>query len=323
MQKVTVTTVDDMDGATAAEKHSIQVDGYEIEIDLGLPNWDRLAQALAPFFAAGRRVSNGVTKAPHPALTAAPLPSSSPAPPTKALPAKAVKALSAPTGGTGDLSPTRVAPALLGSGAAIKTHPKGQECGRGDVHAGACTPVVVPEAKKGPLGQRRSVPAPHHSFSYRAAWDYWAAHPELAAAHPEVVVHDRRPPNVVRDAYLASLSGSSNGNGNGRAVHVPTFKAPEGDDDTSEDGQGGAASPPASLPPAPPATHRTNLAPSVPPKVVREWWRQNYKAQQLPYPKQIGPIPPEVKEAFEATHSVTTALLKVAAEEHTAAGVGA
>ncbi len=56
--------------------------------------------------------------------------------------------------------------------------------------------------------------------------------------------------------------------------------------------------------------------------MVREWWKQNYKAQQLPYPKVIGPIPPEVREAFDACHKVSTALFKVAAEEGTATDNG-
>lgn len=287
-----VTTVDDIDGVSQAETHSIIVDGYEIEIDLGRDNWDRLARAITPYFRAGRRVPNGKPRPPHPALEAPPAPSSSNgrAPERRELVAKA--------------EPVKVEPAtrsFLGT-PAITTHRRGEECGKGDTHAGACAPVQE-RRKPGPKpGQGNRAPRPDGSFSYREAWEYWDKHPELG---PQPDGARRRPPNNVRDAYLASLEApevKANGHANG---HAPTFKAPEID----------AA--PTTEPAPPPVPYRTEVPSEVPAKVIREWWRQHHKSQQLPYPKDIGPLPPEVREAFNATHKVATSLFKVAAEEGT------
>ncbi len=49
----------DLDGSQGAETVAFGLDGVSYEIDLAQPNRARLAGALAPFIAAGRRVGRG------------------------------------------------------------------------------------------------------------------------------------------------------------------------------------------------------------------------------------------------------------------------
>lgn len=56
-RKVSVVTTDDLDGSPGAETVSFGLDGIRYEIDLAPPNKTRLADALAPYIAAGRRIS--------------------------------------------------------------------------------------------------------------------------------------------------------------------------------------------------------------------------------------------------------------------------
>jgi len=49
----------DLDGSQGAETVAFGLDGVSYEIDLAQPNRARLAGTLAPFIAAGRRVSRG------------------------------------------------------------------------------------------------------------------------------------------------------------------------------------------------------------------------------------------------------------------------
>jgi len=58
-KNVPVVITDDLDGSQAAETVAFGLDGVSYEIDLAQPNRARLAGALAPFIAAGRRVSRG------------------------------------------------------------------------------------------------------------------------------------------------------------------------------------------------------------------------------------------------------------------------
>ncbi len=50
---------DDLDGSPGAETVTFGLDGVRYEMDLGQPNRAKFAGALAPFIAAGRRVSRG------------------------------------------------------------------------------------------------------------------------------------------------------------------------------------------------------------------------------------------------------------------------
>jgi len=59
VRKVSVVITDDLDGSQGAETVSFGLDGVSYEVDLGQPNRARLAEALAPFIAAGWRVSRG------------------------------------------------------------------------------------------------------------------------------------------------------------------------------------------------------------------------------------------------------------------------
>ena len=52
-------TTDDLDGPHGAETVTFGLDGVSYEVDLGQPNRSRLAVALAPFNAAGRRTEYG------------------------------------------------------------------------------------------------------------------------------------------------------------------------------------------------------------------------------------------------------------------------
>ena len=58
-KNVPVVITDDLDGSQGAETVAFGLDGVSYEIDLAQPNRARLAGALAPFIAAGRRVSRG------------------------------------------------------------------------------------------------------------------------------------------------------------------------------------------------------------------------------------------------------------------------
>ena len=55
-RKVSVLVTDDLDGSPGAEVVTFGLDGVSCEIDLAPANKSRLADALAPFIAAGRRV---------------------------------------------------------------------------------------------------------------------------------------------------------------------------------------------------------------------------------------------------------------------------
>jgi len=56
---VLVVITDDLDGSPGAGTVTFGLDGVSYEIDLAQPNRARLGDALAPFIAAGRRVSRG------------------------------------------------------------------------------------------------------------------------------------------------------------------------------------------------------------------------------------------------------------------------
>jgi Lsr2 len=58
-KNVSVVITDDLDGSQGAETVAFGLDGVSYEIDLAQPNRARLAGALAPFIAAGRRASRG------------------------------------------------------------------------------------------------------------------------------------------------------------------------------------------------------------------------------------------------------------------------
>jgi hypothetical protein len=59
VRKASVAITDDMDGSPDAGTVAFGLDGVSYEIDLAARNQARLAEALAPFIAAGRRVSRG------------------------------------------------------------------------------------------------------------------------------------------------------------------------------------------------------------------------------------------------------------------------
>jgi Lsr2 len=56
-RKISVVTTDDLDGSPGAETASFDLDGVSYEIDLVPANKTRLADALAPYVAAGRKIS--------------------------------------------------------------------------------------------------------------------------------------------------------------------------------------------------------------------------------------------------------------------------
>jgi nucleoid-associated protein Lsr2 len=58
-RNIAVVVTDDLDGSPGAETVGFGLDGVSYEIDLGQPNRARLADALAPFIAGGRRVRSG------------------------------------------------------------------------------------------------------------------------------------------------------------------------------------------------------------------------------------------------------------------------
>jgi hypothetical protein len=55
-KKVSLLITDDLDGSPGAEALSFGLDGVSYEIDLAPPNKARLADAVAPYVAAGRRI---------------------------------------------------------------------------------------------------------------------------------------------------------------------------------------------------------------------------------------------------------------------------
>ena len=57
-QRTQVTLVDDLDGGQATETVKFAVDGKRYEIDLSSRNAGNLKKALAPYVAAGRRLSS-------------------------------------------------------------------------------------------------------------------------------------------------------------------------------------------------------------------------------------------------------------------------
>jgi hypothetical protein len=58
-KNVSVMITDDLDGSQGAQTVAFSLDGASYEIDLAQPNRARLAGVMAPFIAAGRRVSAG------------------------------------------------------------------------------------------------------------------------------------------------------------------------------------------------------------------------------------------------------------------------
>jgi hypothetical protein len=56
-RKASVVMTDDIDGSPDAGTVTFGLDGVSYEIDLAQPNRAQLAEALAPFIAAGRRAS--------------------------------------------------------------------------------------------------------------------------------------------------------------------------------------------------------------------------------------------------------------------------
>ncbi|MDF1487733.1 histone-like nucleoid-structuring protein Lsr2 [Tessaracoccus caeni] len=56
-RKVEVTLVDDIDGTPAERNVTFALEGKTYEIDLSQGNYDKLAEALAPFVEKGRRVT--------------------------------------------------------------------------------------------------------------------------------------------------------------------------------------------------------------------------------------------------------------------------
>jgi hypothetical protein len=67
-RKVSVVTADDLGGSPDAGTVSFGLDGVSYEIDLAPANRIRLADAVAPYIAAGRKVSRGRRgRAPQPA----------------------------------------------------------------------------------------------------------------------------------------------------------------------------------------------------------------------------------------------------------------
>ncbi len=57
--KMSVVTTDELDGSPDAETVSFGLDGMSYEIDLATANKTRLADAVAPYVPAGRKVSRG------------------------------------------------------------------------------------------------------------------------------------------------------------------------------------------------------------------------------------------------------------------------
>lgn len=57
-RNVSVVVTDDLDGSEGAEPVAFGLDGVSYEIDLGQSNRDQLAGTLAPFIAAGRKVTS-------------------------------------------------------------------------------------------------------------------------------------------------------------------------------------------------------------------------------------------------------------------------
>lgn len=61
--RVVETHYDDLDESTEDVRTvSLSLDGQSVEIDLSAKNFDKLAQAVAPYLEAGRRASGGATR---------------------------------------------------------------------------------------------------------------------------------------------------------------------------------------------------------------------------------------------------------------------
>jgi hypothetical protein len=65
-KKVSLLITDDLDGSPGAEAVSFGLDGASYEIDLAPPNKARLADAVAPYVAAGRQISRRARPAGRP-----------------------------------------------------------------------------------------------------------------------------------------------------------------------------------------------------------------------------------------------------------------
>ena len=61
-RKTSVVTTDDLDGSAGAETVSFGLAGVSYEIDLAPANKTRLADAIAPYVAAGRKISRGARR---------------------------------------------------------------------------------------------------------------------------------------------------------------------------------------------------------------------------------------------------------------------
>src|SRR5690348_13073683 len=61
-RSIAVVVTDDLDGSPGAETVAFSLHGVSYEVDLGHPNRARLADALAPFIASGRRVRSGARR---------------------------------------------------------------------------------------------------------------------------------------------------------------------------------------------------------------------------------------------------------------------
>ncbi len=61
-RKISVVTTDDLDGSAGAEAVSFGLDGVTYEINLAPVNKTRLADAIAPYVAAGRKISRGARR---------------------------------------------------------------------------------------------------------------------------------------------------------------------------------------------------------------------------------------------------------------------
>ncbi|MGW6568498.1 histone-like nucleoid-structuring protein Lsr2 [Streptomyces sp. NPDC054975] len=69
-QRVVVTLFDDIDGGEAAETVAFGLDGKMYEIDLNPANAKKLRKALAPYLAAGRKLTGKAATAGAPASVA-------------------------------------------------------------------------------------------------------------------------------------------------------------------------------------------------------------------------------------------------------------
>jgi hypothetical protein len=59
---VHVIVTDDIDGSSGAEAVSFSLDGQGYELDLGLPNRQRMQESLQTFIVAGRKIGRGTQR---------------------------------------------------------------------------------------------------------------------------------------------------------------------------------------------------------------------------------------------------------------------